>query len=121
MASLTDTAMQDIAGLAALLCDAPFAALTLSGADATWYRPGARIEDDACPKYNPFNAYATQCSDLFEVPDAAQDERFAATRPLVDGRIVCFYAGASLRAADGSVVGTLPGLDVSPRRLSAEQ
>jgi PAS domain S-box-containing protein len=117
----TEHTTQDIAGLAALVCDTPFAALTLGGFDVTWYRFGARMKDDACPKHNPFNAFAIQCTELFEVPDASQDVRFAATTPVLDGRTVCFYAGAPLRAADGSVVGTLAVLDAVSRRLSATQ
>jgi PAS domain S-box-containing protein len=117
----TEQAMQEIAGLATLICDMPLAALALRGVDVTWYRSGARIEGGACPKHNPFNAYAMQCADLFEVPDTSQGERLAATSTLVDGLTVCSYAGASLRAADGSVFGTLAVLDAVPRRLTAKQ
>jgi two-component system, NtrC family, sensor kinase len=126
MTSLNDTtpieqAIQDFAGLAALVCDTPFAALTLRGVDLVWWGSGARIAGHAWPIHNPFNAYAIQCTDLFEVTDVPQDERFAAITPVVDGHSVFAYAGAALRAADGSVIGTLAVLDVAPHRLSGRQ
>jgi hypothetical protein len=62
-----ERAMQDIAGLAALLCDTPIAVFSLKGAAVRWYRAGTQIEDDACPKHNSFDAYVIQYSGLFEV------------------------------------------------------
>ena len=121
MDSLADSSLQDIAGLAALACDTPFASLTLGGADVAWYRAGARMERGAWPAHNPFSVYAVQCSELFEVPDASRDERFAGAALALDGRPVCAYAGAPMRDSHGSHVGTIAVLDTSPRRLSATQ
>jgi hypothetical protein len=81
--------MQDIADLAVLVCDTPYATLNLRGVDVIWSRYGARIEDGASPKSNPFNDCTIQCTDLFEVFDVSADKRFA----------------------DGSVVGALAVLD----------
>jgi len=121
MDSLADSSLQDIAGLAALACDTPFASLTLGGADVAWYRAGARMERGAWPAHNPFSVYAVQCSGLFEVPDASRDERFAGAVLALDGRPVCAYAGAPMRDSHGSHVGMIAVLDTSPRRLSATQ
>src|SRR5277367_506583 len=121
MDSPPDTSLQDIAGLAALACDAPFASLTLGGVDVAWYGTGARLERDAWPAHNPFGVYAAQCADFFEVPDASRDQRFAGAALAPDGRPVCAYAGAPMCDSRGSVVGTIAVLDTSPRRLSANQ
>src|SRR3984885_11088416 len=121
MDSLADSSLQDIAGLAALACDTPFASLTLGGADVAWYRAGARMERGAWPAHNPFSVYAVQCSELFEVPDASRDERFAGAALALDGCPVCAYAGAPMRDSHGSLVGMIAVLDTSPRRLSATQ
>jgi len=126
MTSLTDTlaleqAIQDFAGLAALVCDTPLAVVHLRGVDLIWWGSGSRIALDAWPIHNPFNAHAIQYTEVFEVPDVPRDERFAAITPVVDGHGVRAYAGAALRAADGSVIGTLAVLNIVPHRLSARQ
>ncbi len=59
--------------------------------------------------------------DVFVVPDAAADSRFA-TNPLVtDERGVRFYAGAPLLTPEGFAVGTLCVLDRQPRELRPAQ
>jgi len=55
------------------------------------------------------------------VPDTLLDERFR-HNPLVTGEPhLRFYAGASLRTADGLPLGTVCVLDTQPRELSSEQ
>jgi len=58
--------------------------------------------------------------DVFVVPDVLRHhDRSQVTQALVRG--ARFFAGAPLRIADGSAIGTLVILDSSPRRLSARE
>jgi PAS domain S-box-containing protein len=117
----TEQAMRDVASLAALACDSPLVTLTMPGVDITWHRSGGRADSAAGTNDSSFDDYVLGVAELFEVPDVAEDERFSATKPVVDGRLVAFYAGAPIIAADGQVLGTLAVLDVIPRRLNPEQ
>lgn len=66
-------------------------------------------------------AHAILGDDVFQVPDALGDDRFA-DNPLVTGEPrVRFYAGVPLTLSDGSTVGTFCVLDYRPRLLDDEQ
>ncbi len=117
----TAKAIKDIAALAALVCGTPFASIALKDIHIAWWRDGARIEEGPRPN-DPFDVYSMQqCSDLLEVPDTLQDERFAQANALLDGYAVRAYVGARILGGDGSGLGVIAVLDTAPRHLSAMQ
>lgn len=67
-----------------------------------------------------FCGHAILGDDVFVVPDALADERFA-DNPLVTGEPhIRFYAGCPLRIGDGFKIGTLCLIDVVAREFSAD-
>src|ERR1051326_9404018 len=59
--------------------------------------------------------------ELFVVPDASKDERFA-NNPLVTGDLhIRFYVGEPLASRDGHVLGTLCAMDREPHTLTEAQ
>ena len=59
--------------------------------------------------------------EVFQVPDALDDPRFADNPLVSEDPRVRFYAGVPLTLADGSRAGTLCVLDYRPRVLDADQ
>ncbi len=111
----------DLTELAAHICAAPIALISLVDEDRQWFKAKVGIEAKETSRDISFCAHAIMGEGLFIVPDATKDDRFK-NSPLVTAEPnVRFYAGAPLVAPDGHVLGTLCVLDKAPRELRPEQ
>lgn len=111
----------ELTRLAASICDAPISLISLVDGDRQWFKSKTGLEACQTPRADAFCAHAIMSPDLFVVPDALQDPRFA-TSPLVLGEWhIRFYAGAPLTAPNGHRLGALCVMDQKPRQLSCEQ
>jgi GAF domain-containing protein len=111
----------DLAFLAAHTCDTPIALVTLVDGTRQWFKARIGLETTETPRDVAFCAHAILGDDIFEIPDAHQDERFA-YNPLVTGYpSIRFYAGAPLLTSDGFALGTVCAIDHRPRNLTAGQ
>ena len=111
----------DLTRLAASICGTPISVISLVDEDRQWFKSKTGIETSQTPREHAFCAHAIMSPELFVVPDAAADPRFA-SNPLVLGEPhVRFYAGAPLTAPNGDRLGALCVIDRVPRQLSREQ
>ena len=111
-----------LARLAANLCGAPIALVSLVDADRQWFKAQVGFSGTTQTHRDlSFCAHAILGRDLMEVSDASRDPRFLAN-PLVTGdQAIRFYAGAPITLPDGTGVGTVCVLDRQPRLLSDKQ
>jgi PAS domain S-box-containing protein len=116
-----EPAFDDIASLAAFLCSAPIALVSLVDADRQWFKATVGIQASETPRDWAFCAHAINQADLFIVPDTLADPRFL-DNPLVTSEpFIRFYAGVPLRTEEGHALGTLCVIDRVPRELNADQ
>src|SRR6187402_901636 len=77
-----DPAFDDIARLAATVCQAPIALITFVDESRQWFKSQVGFEPHETPRSLSFCAHALNRRDILTVPDARKDSRFA-DNPLV--------------------------------------
>jgi PAS domain S-box-containing protein len=116
-----DTAFKGLARLAAGACASPAASIAILSCGEAWFTSTAELPCAAVPRQDPFAGYAALATGVFEVPDAALDDRFRDSDRLMGTLAIRFYAGHALRSAGGELLGMLAVYDAEPRSLSPEQ
>ncbi|MFN3452451.1 MAG: EAL domain-containing protein [Sphingorhabdus sp.] len=102
---------EEIANLAAAVCEASFAAISFICEDRQWFKSEVGLGIHETPLSVSFCAYAIRQDDIFVVTDASRHPLFAAN-PLVTGAPgLRFYAGMPIHASDGTAIATLCVLD----------
>lgn len=103
--------------LARQCLDVPIALVSLVDELRQWFKSRQGLAACETSREISFCGHAILDAEIFEVPDASLDPRFA-DNPLVTGELgLRFYAGAPL-SVDGYRVGTLCVADRRPRRLT---
>ena len=108
----------DITKIAATVCSAPIALMSLVDVDRQWFKSKVGVDIQETPRDWSFCAHAIHSSDPLIVPDATMDSRF------IDNPLVCgdpqirLYAGFPLENSASLRVGTLCVIDRRPRYLT---
>lgn len=119
--SAPDPILDDITGLAAQVCGAPVAAISLIGSDRIWLKSrfGMNALDVAL---GSLPCETTILGDtIYEIRDARIDPNYTPEGILLEGRHYCFYAGVPLITPGGVNIGALFILDFPVRTLTPEQ
>ncbi len=117
--SAADQGFDDLTKLAAQICGAPIALVSIVDRDRQWFKARFGMQLQETPRDQSFCAHALhEPFNLMVVPDAARDLRFS-DNPLVTAEEgIRFYAGAPLLTPKGAALGSLCVLDRKPRELT---
>ena len=113
--TLPEAEFDHIVEIASHVMEAPIALVSFVGEDRQFFK--ARVGLPVCEteREASFCQHALGGTEVFVVPDAQKDPRFAANRLVVGEPFIRFYAGAPLRNREGAVLGTLCVIDQKPR------
>ncbi len=118
----SEEAFDDLAFLAAQICNTPIALINLIDANRQWFKAKAGLNLPEMPRNNGFDSICMESGEVLIIPDTLADKRFA-TNPLVTSAEfgVRFYAGVPLLAPGGEAIGTLCIVDRVPHQISPQQ
>src|SRR2546423_5061288 len=119
--TVPEEVFDDLPELAARICEAPIAMITLVDEKRQWFKSKVGVSVNETSRDISFCSRAIEQSELFIIPDAACDSRFAENPLVTSDPKIRFYAGAPLITPDGYALGTLCVIDKVPRELGSEQ
>jgi len=110
----------DLTRLAAFVCHTPIALISIVGEQRQWIKSCFGMEMKETTRAVSFCTHALRENQLFIVPDARLDERFAANPHVTGEPGIRFYAGMPIAGPEGHNLGTLCVIDHRPRELAEE-
>ncbi len=121
--TLPEEELNQLVKFAADICGTPIALISLIDEERQWFKANTGLNATETPRNVSFcqHAIAGDNTEVYEVSNALNDEKFV-NNPYVTGDPnIRFYAGAPLVSPEGHKLGTLCVIDTTPKTLNPQQ
>ncbi|HTH54317.1 MAG TPA: PAS domain S-box protein [Edaphobacter sp.] len=116
----TDAVLDDLAGLAAQICETPVAMICVADEGEVCLLGSRGISsEERTPRRLPYGAGTSGA--LWEVSDLRLEPGFSPDGLQIEEKSYCYYASVALTASSGASLGVLAVMDVCPRQLTVSQ
>lgn len=117
-----EEAFDDLAFLAAQICNTPIALINLIDANRQWFKAKVGLDVQEMPRDSGLCPICIESGEVLIIPDTLADERFTPNPIVTYAELaVRFYASVPLLAPGGEAIGTLCIVDRIPRQISPKQ
>ena len=116
-----DPALDDIARLAAQVCNAPLGLVSVIDREHIVILGRYGLDLDRLPRHTLPCETTVEAEGVYQIPDARRDPAYTVAGIPIDERYFRFYAGAPVQTPQGVQIGSVCVLDVTARKLSPAQ
>ena len=116
-----EAAYDDIAKLAAQICQTPVALVSLVDSKRQWFKAAVGLDIVDTPRSVAFCAHTIQRKGVMVVEDTLKSQLFKDNPLVLNSPNIRFYAGVPLITPDGYAIGSLCVVDYRPRKLLRTQ
>ena len=106
--------------LAKRLFDVPIALVSLVDTNRQWFKSCVGTDASETSRDISFCGHTMLGTEVFVIPDALEDERFADNPLVTDSPNIRFYAGCPISSIEGYNLGTLCIIDTKPRHFTED-
>ncbi|WP_089094033.1 ATP-binding protein [Nodularia sp. NIES-3585] len=119
--SAPEQVFDDLAFLAAQICDTPIAIINLLDANRQWFKAKIGLDIEQIPMNIGFCRRCVQQRETLIICDTLADAEYATDALVTSEPYARFYAGVPLIVAGGEAIGTISIVDRIPRQITTKQ
>lgn len=112
---------EQLADLAASICNCPMALVTFVDSDRQWFKATKNIKLKELPRNTSFCGHVIVQDEVMVVNDTLNDQRFHDNPHVLDSLKIGFYAGAPIISTNGYNLGSVCVIDNQPKSLFPEE